>query len=261
MVRRRDEHKTESTSSVVVYSRVSTEDQAREGISLDVQRSRCLDYARALGLEVVHTFEDAGKSGRSLRGRPGVLAAIETAIEHRASLLVYALDRLTRSVRDLGELLELVSQGRLELVSVTDSLNTRTAAGRLVVHVLGAVSQWQREAGNERVRDALAHARESGARLGVLPLGLRRGSARDREGRLVVELDPAGVELRAKVLAVAELYRFDGRGRWFRCGAASYRRGALGAIARRLNKAGVTTLRGKPWRAETVRRVLSAVTE
>lgn len=237
-----------------MYVRVSTEDQAREGISLEHQRSRCVDYARALGLEVVQSFEDAGRSGRSLRGRPGVMSALECALENRCALLVYSLDRLTRSVRDLGELLELVTAGRLELVSVTDALNTSTASGRLVVHLLGAVAQWQREAGNERVRDALAHVRASGATLGRLRLGLRRGTERDSSGRLVVEVDPEGEALRARVLELAKRYRCERVGE----PRPRYERGALAAVADRLNRAGVRTPRGALWRAESVRRVLLA---
>lgn len=230
-----------------MYVRVSTDDQAREGLSLELQRARCLDYARALGLEVLGVFEDAGRSGRSLQGRPGVLEAIELASAKRCALLVYALDRLTRSVRDLGELLELVKAGRFELVSVTDSLNTSSASGRLVVHLLGAVAQWQREAGNERVRDALAHVRQSGGKLGRLPLGLKRGTERDRSGRLVVVRDPNGAELRAQVERLARKYeRAGGR----------LARGALVQIAATLNKRGVRTASGAIWRAETVRRVL-----
>lgn len=255
MVRKRDTHKaTAASTGVVIYTRVSTDEQAASGLSLEVQRARCLDYARALGLDVLAVHEDAGRSGRSLQ-RPGVQAAIAAAIEHRAALLVYALDRLTRSVRDLGALLDEVEGGAFELVSVTDNLNTSTAAGRLVVHVLGAVAQWQREAGNERVRDALAHARESGARLGVLPLGLKRGSERDAHGRLVVEPDERGAELRARILELATRYRCDRVGEV----RPRYKRGALAAIADRLNRSGVTTLRGAQWRAETVRRVLLTV--
>lgn len=244
---------TGPSTGVVIYCRVSTEEQAREGLSLEVQRARCLDYARALGLEVLATHEDAGRSGRSLQ-RPGVQSAIAAAIEHRAALLVYALDRLTRSVRDLGALLDEVEGGRFELVSVTDNLNTSTAAGRLVVHVLGAVAQWQREAGNERVRDALAHARDAGAKLGRLPLGLKRGSARDAAGRLVVELDEQGEALRARVWELAQRFRCDSivepRPRW--------KRGAFAAVARQLNREGRTTAQGAQWRSESVRRVLLA---
>lgn len=252
-MRTRDTHKPKPASSVVIYTRVSTQEQAREGLSLEVQRARCEDYARALGLEVRAVRSDAGRSGRSLE-RPGVLEALQLVREHGGALLVYALDRLTRSVRDLGALLDEVQGGAWELVSVTDNLNTQTAAGRLVVNVLGSVAQWQREAGAERVVDALEHARASGARLGVLPLGLKRGSARDAHGRLVVELDEHGEALRARVLEAAQRYRCDRPGE----AQARYQRGALGAIAERLNRAGVTTLRGARWRAETVRRVLSA---
>lgn len=251
MARTRDTHRSTGSSSVVVYVRVSTDEQAREGLSLDVQRARCLDYARALGLEVVQVHEDAGRSGRTLQ-RPGVQAAIAAAIEHRAALLVYALDRLTRSVRDLGALLDEIQAGAFELVSVTDNLNTSTAAGRLVVHVLGAVAQWQREAGNERVRDALAHARESGARLGVLPLGLKRGTERDAHGRLVVEPDERGAELRARILELAQRARCEAIGE----DRPRYKRGTFARLAKKLNREGITTLRGAKWRAETVRRVL-----
>lgn len=233
-------------SRVVVYARVSTTEQASEGLSLDVQRARCLDYSRALGLEVVECCEDRGRSGRSL-DRPGVQAALALAREHRAALMVYALDRLTRSVRDLGALLEEVQRGAFELVSVTDALNTASAAGRLVVHMLGAVAQWQREAGAERVVDALAHARSAGAVLGRLPLGLKRGTERDRSGRLVVVRDPNGAELRAQVERLARKYeRAGGR----------LARGALVQIAATLNKRGMRTASGAIWRAETVRRVL-----
>lgn len=251
-------HRYGPASSVVIYTRVSTEDQAREGLSLEVQRARCEDYARAVGLRVVHSFEDPGKSGRSMRNRPGLLAALEVALENRCAVLVYALDRLTRSVRDLGELLELVKQGRLELVSVTDHLNTTSASGRLVVHLLGAVAQWQREASAERVTDALAHVKASGVRLGRLPLGLRRGQARDEAGRLVVEHDAPALELRSRVLAMAEEYETKQRaiapGR--RCDP---RRGVLAHVAERLNREGIRTPRGAIWRAETVRRVLRAI--
>lgn len=240
-------------AGVVVYTRVSTQEQAREGLSLEVQRARCLDYARALGLEVLAQHEDGGRSGRSL-DRPGVREALALARERRAALLVYSLDRLTRSVRDLGALLDEVQGGAFELVSVTDNLNTASAAGRLVVHVLGAVAQWQREAGNERVRDALEHARASGARLGALPLGLKRGSDRDAHGRLVVEPDERGAALRARIVELSQRWRetrFGAKGpglAW----------GALAAIAEQLNREGVTTARGARWRAESVRRVLRA---
>lgn len=247
MSKRKSERERDSARRVVIYTRVSTAEQAREGLSLDVQRARCADYARALGLDVHAAFEDAGRSGRSL-DRPGVLQALEAVRACEGALLVYALDRLTRSVRDLGALLDEVQAGAFELVSVTDNLNTGSAAGRLVVNVLGSVAQWQREAGAERVADALAHARESGARLGVLPLGLKRGTDRDAHGRLVVELDERGAELRALVEAAIRPWR----------ASVGYRRGAFARAAAALNASGVRTLGGYTWRAESVRRVISS---
>lgn len=78
------------------------------------------------------------------------------------ALLVAKLDRLTRSVKDLGELVEdYFTSDTITLLSVADSIDTRTAAGRLVLNVLASVSQWERETISERTRDAMSHKRNN----------------------------------------------------------------------------------------------------
>ncbi len=74
-------------------------------------------------------------------------------------LIVAKLDRLTRSVKDLAELLERFERKGVALVSVAESLDTGSAAGRLVLNITAAVSQWEREAIGERTKDALSHKR------------------------------------------------------------------------------------------------------
>jgi DNA invertase Pin-like site-specific DNA recombinase len=79
-----------------------------------------------------------------------------------ADLVIIAkLDRLTRSVRDLADLLKLLLKHGVSLVSVAESLDTGSASGRLVLNIMRAVSQWEREAIGERTRDALAHKKEA----------------------------------------------------------------------------------------------------
>src|ERR1700683_4763956 len=81
-------------------------------------------------------------------------------------VIVAKLDRLTRSVKDLCSLLDLFEKRKVALVSVAESLDTGSAAGRLVITIMGAVSQWEREAIGERTRDALRHSRGRGERVG-----------------------------------------------------------------------------------------------
>jgi site-specific DNA recombinase len=81
------------------------------------------------------------------------------------AVIVAKLDRLT-SVKDLCGFLELFEKRKVALISVAESLDTGSAAGRLVITIMGAVSQWEREAIGERTRDALRHTRSQGRRVG-----------------------------------------------------------------------------------------------
>src|SRR6266404_4683937 len=83
------------------------------------------------------------------------------------------MGRLTRRVKDLCGLLELFEKHRVALISVAEALDTGSAAGRLVITIMGAVSQWEREAIGERTRDALRHKRGSGERVGNIEFGYR----------------------------------------------------------------------------------------
>lgn len=225
---------------VVGYARVSTEDQAREGVSLAAQRAKLEAYAAALDLELVAVREDAGVSASTL-ARPGLRAALDDLTAGRAdALLVAKLDRLTRSVRDLGTLLEEYFSKRYGLLSIADAVDTRTAGGRLVLHVLASVSQWEREAIGERTSDALRHIQRSGVRLGGEALGWRRAD-RDAEGRKVVEVDEAEC---ATVARIAELRR-----------AGVTLRGICAA----LKAEGRATKRGGRWAPATVAKVLARV--
>ena len=89
------------------------------------------------------------------------------------AVIVAKLDRLTRSVKDLCTLLERFERRGVALVSVAESLDTGSAAGRLVLNIMTAVSQWEREAIGERTRDALSHKRSKGERVGNLAFGYR----------------------------------------------------------------------------------------
>lgn len=231
-----------SRTRVVGYIRVSTENQADGGVSLDAQRAKLEAYAMAMDLDLVGIEEDAGLSAKTL-GRPALQRALAMLDSGPAEgLLVAKLDRLTRSVRDLGELVDRYFASKCSLLSVADSIDTRSAAGRLVLNVLTSVAQWEREATGERTRDALAHLKASGVRLGGEALGWERLDETDAEGRRVVravERDGATIK------RILEL-RAEGS--------------TLRAIAERLTIEGHRTKRGGKWAPETVRLVLERAT-
>ncbi len=165
------------------YIRVSLEKQADKGISLEAQKARIEAYAELYDLDVVAVDVDAGESAKTL-AREGLQKALGRLKKGEAeALLIVKLDRLTRSVRDLGLLLEqYFSNGSaFTLMSVNENLDTRTASGRLVLNVLASVSQWEREAIGERTSDALKHKAAIGEYTGgVVPYGykLARDSVR-----------------------------------------------------------------------------------
>lgn len=186
------------------YIRVSTEEQANSGLGLDAQKLRIEAQASALGYELSEIIEDAGKSGKDLN-RPGAQRILELVKTKAAdAVIVLKLDRLTRSVRDLGLLLDLFTKSEVALIAVTESLNTSTASGRFMVHLLGSVAQWERETISERTTAALAVKRARGERLGgYAPYGwddvggkLVRNEHEQRGIKSMIEAHRAGCSLR-----------------------------------------------------------------
>ncbi len=162
---------------VIGYTRVSTDEQAATGVSLAAQAEKLTAYAALYGLEIVEMIEDAGESAKSLK-RPGLQRALGLLKAGQADgLLIAKLDRLSRSVKDWNGLIDLYFGERAgrQLFSVADSIDTRSAAGRLVLNVLMSVGQWEREAIGERTRDALRHKRSKGQRIRPHPLRVSVG--------------------------------------------------------------------------------------
>src|SRR5580704_15229177 len=152
------------------YVRVSTQKQADFGVSLEAQTEKVRAMAVVQGAELADVIVDAGESAKSLN-RPG-MARLLSLVDSGAvdTIIISKLDRLTRSVKDLAELLERFTRRGVSLVSMAESLDTGTAAGRLVLNIMVSVSQWEREAIGERTRDAMSHKRANGERLGTVPL-------------------------------------------------------------------------------------------
>jgi DNA invertase Pin-like site-specific DNA recombinase len=217
------------------YVRVSTEKQADFGVSLEAQSEKVRAMAVVQGSELVDVIVDAGESAKSLN-RPGMarlLSLVDTGAVD--TVIIAKLDRLTRSVKDLAELLERFTRRGVSLVSVAESLDTGTAAGRLVLNIMVSVSQWEREAIGERTRDAMNHKRAKGERVGTLPFGYRLAA----DG-LHLEADPAEQGILSRIRELK---------------AAGY---TTRQIADELSSQGFTTRRGTAWRFQYVSEALRA---
>lgn len=229
---------TTERTRVIAYVRVSTEGQADGGVSLDAQRAKVTAYASLYDLELVGVIEDAGESAKSLN-RPGLTRALAMLDAGEVDgLLVAKLDRLTRSVRDLGTLLDRGFRDRFALLSVAEQVDTRSAAGRLVLNVLCSVAEWERETIGERTREALAHLKSEGARLGGEALGWRRSEERDEAGRRIV------VEARDEAQTVRRILELRAQGKTMR------------DIADALDIEGHRTKKGGRWHPQSIKRVL-----
>jgi DNA invertase Pin-like site-specific DNA recombinase len=215
------------------YVRVSTDRQADQGFSLEAQSARIQAMATVQNAAILEVVVDGGESAKSMN-RPGlrrVLALVEAGKVH--AVIVAKLDRLTRNVKDLCELLGLFERKNVALISVAESLDTGSAAGRLVITIMGAVSQWEREAIGERTRDVLRHKRNCGERVGNIHYGYRLAADSKH-----VEPDP--VE-QAVLVTIRDL-------------RARHR--SLREIATALNDSGSRTRRGTAWRHEYVKNVI-----
>ena len=225
-----------TTTRTVAYVRVSTDKQADKGFSLEAQRVKVEAYASLYDLTLVEVVIDAGVSAKTL-DRPGLNRALGMLKTGQAdALLVVKLDRLTRSVVDLGTLVETYfAAGKWALLSVGEQIDTRSAAGRLVLNVLASVSQWEREAIGERTSAAMQHKASLGEFTGgAAPYGFRVSA----DG-VLLEKEPA----EQAVLAEARTLRGAGL--------------SLRAVAQELDKAGMRSRAGRPFAAGQVARMVA----
>ncbi len=162
-----------------IYTRKSTEEGLDQGFnSLDAQREACQAYVvsqRHEGWQVLpQAYDDGGYSGGSM-ARPGLqalLAAIDCG--EVDVVVVYKVDRLTRSLADFARIVDRFDRAGVSFVSVTQSFNTTSSMGRLTLNVLLSFAQFEREVGAERVRDKVAASRKKGLWMGgTVPLGYR----------------------------------------------------------------------------------------
>src|SRR5207237_359484 len=160
-----------------IYTRKSTEHNLDLAFtSLDAQREACEAYVRSQQHEgwrlLPERYDDGGLSGASL-ARPALQALLTNVRERKVDMvLVYKVDRLTRSLADFAKLIELFDAHAVSFVAVTQQFNTTTSMGRLTLNILLSFAQFEREVIGERVRDKIAASKRKGIWVGgPVPLG------------------------------------------------------------------------------------------
>ena len=158
-----------------IYIRVSTEDQAREGFSLGEQEEKLKQLCSYKEYEVFKVYCDAGISAKDMEHRPQFQEMIKDIKSGKINYIVaYKLDRVTRSVRDLEELISMLEKYNCYLVCDRDDVNTSTANGRFFVRMLTVLSQLEIEITSERTKFGLNGAIKCGHLPGKLSLGFKK---------------------------------------------------------------------------------------
>jgi site-specific DNA recombinase len=156
----------EMGKKTVGYIRVSTSHQVEDGISLEAQRARIEAYSNLYGLHLLKIVEDAGLSGRTIAGRPGIQKVLDLVTSRKIGhLVVVKLDRLARNVKECCEIVEHLEKTKVSLHSVTEKIDTGNANGRLFFTILAAMAAWEREVNGERVKAALSHKKMNNERV------------------------------------------------------------------------------------------------
>ena len=226
---------TNATKTAIGYVRVSTQEQAIEGVSLDAQRDKLRAYCKANAIKLIDIKADEAYSGSSL-DRPGLQAALHLLRRgHVNTLIVVKLDRLSRSLRDVCALVEeLFSDERRHLLSLCGMVNTHTAAGRMVLMNLANYAQFEREMISERTKDALRHMKAQGVRLGPAPYGYALSDEVDANGRRRLVPIPEEQEVIQKIKSL----RAEGL--------------SFAKIAQRLNAVQTPARRNGTWRVNRI---------
>lgn len=155
------------------YVRVSTGKQA-EGLSPTAQKSRIKAWCKSKGYTLLAIHSDNGKSGKNLKGRPGVQKAIRQACHEGATLVFYSLSRLARNTKETMEIAERLQESNADMVSLTEPIDTTTAAGNLFFQMLAVLSEFERNLTAERTRESVAHRRSLGLAVGRTPYGQKK---------------------------------------------------------------------------------------
>lgn len=214
-----------------LYSRVSTEEQFKEGFSLNAQLEKMQAFCFSQGWTIYKEYTEEGKSAKDME-RPK-LQSLLNDLDHFDVIVVYKLDRLSRNVSDINYLLNTFEKNKVAFKSVTEPYDTTTAQGKLLINIFASLAQFEREQLAERTFMGMSRKHDE---------GLRNG------GR-----SPFGYELDAE----GNLVILENEAQWVRWIFDSFHTKGKKVITEELNKKGIRTRTGAFWNASAVDYVVT----
>ena len=198
-----------------IYTRKSTEEGLEQAFnSLDAQREACAAYILSQAHEgwgqIHEHYDDGGWSGGNM-DRPGLTQLLADVAGGKVDVIVvYKVDRLTRSLADFAQIVDTLDKASASFVSVTQAFNTTNSMGRLTLNVLLSFAQFEREVTSERIRDKIAASKRKGMWMGgPVPLGYRLGGRKllmdDDEAETIRSIFRRYLDLRSVTRLVEEL--------------------------------------------------------
>jgi len=221
-----------------IYCRVSTEEQAQEGFSIRAQEQKLKDYANVKDWSIYNFYIDEGISGKNITERPAVLRMInDIQAGHIKNVLVFKLDRLTRSVADLVYLMDTFNKNGCAFNSLMESLDTSTASGRMFIKIIGIFAEFERENIAERVRIGKERKAREGFTTGCHYISYGYDRQLGERIQTINETEAQNVRM------VFDMYVNRGM--------------SLNAIARNFNMQKITTKQGYMWNSASIKAILT----
>lgn len=156
-----------------IYIRVSTQDQAEHGFSLDAQEESLINYAKALGYEILKIYKDEGKSAKNLN-RPEMINLLKDAEARKfQAIFIYKLDRFSRSLKDLILTIDKLKEWGIDFVSLQDKIETASASGKLMFQIIGAFAEFERNIIGDRTTFGMEKKAKEGGFITKAPLGYK----------------------------------------------------------------------------------------
>lgn len=157
-----------------IYIRVSTEDQVRHGISLQAQEDSLKNYCNALGYQIFRIYRDEGISAKDIAHRPEMVQMLSDAESKKfQAIFIYKLDRFSRSLMDLINTIDKLKEWGIDFVSMQDKIETTSASGKLMFHIISAFAEFERNVTGERTKFTMKAKFQKGGLITRAPLGYK----------------------------------------------------------------------------------------
>lgn len=172
-----------------LYVRVSTEEQALHGFSLAAQEDALKNYCSALGYTIHKIYKDEGKSAKDIKHRPAMQEMLHDAEQkHFSAIFIYKLDRFSRSLKDLILTIDKLKAWNIDFVSLQDKIETASASGKLMFHIISAFAEFERNIIGERTTFGMERKSREGGAVSKPPFGYKMINKQ-------LELDPENAPL------------------------------------------------------------------